>query len=966
MLWGMSRPIKPVPLDDDDVIDVSLPKRLRWRRWVILAAIILAFLMLRSISIYVEALWFDTLGYASVYWYTFRLKLALFLIFLLLTLLILRIAFWLLERAFAASALERRTVVINNQTVSFAPASFLRPAVWIVSILISFITGLSMSGQWEQFALYLNQPATANADPIFQKPLGFYLFTLPVYQSISAWLMFLAFVILCAAIVFTLLTIPQKFKSASGAAAGMRRAGYAAVSIALSLFLFLLAWRIYLSRYEYLWQDHQSFSGVTFTEDNYLLPGLTITAIILLISCALLIFNALTERRLRLIIPSLALPLLVYLFAALLIPAYVTSFIVKPNELGRETPYIEHNIAWTRRAFGLDRMETRNYEAQTTIASFDREANRTTFDNIRLWDVHALQDTLRQIQEIRTYYDFRDVDVDRYVIDGEMRQMMVAARELDDAKLPEQSRNWVNERLIYTHGYGVTMNTAKGFTAEGMPVFALSNMPVESNSPGVKVTRPEIYFGQATNSNVYVKTKQKEFNYPQGEDNNYTVYEGTGGIPFGGGFRRMLLAWALDDLSKLPFSDDITAESRALIHRNILDRARKLAPFLVYDEDPYIVVTDDGRLFWIIDAFTESDKYPYSRHYVVDRRRANYVRNSVKVTVDAYNGTTNFYIFDAEDPLINAYRNAYPALFRNSSEMPANLRAHVRYPDPLIKIQGEVFGLYHTQNAKVFFQREDVWSVAQQVTLNREGKKEQAPIEPYYVVMQLPGEPQQNEFVGILPFTPSNRNNMIGWMAARSDGENYGSLLVYDFPKSRLVDGPLQIEARIDQNAQLSGQFSLWNQQGSRVIRGNLLVIPIGTGLLYVEPIYLQAERSPMPELRLVVLATQERLVYGSNFEEALRNLFGETTAAQPSQQVAQNKQVESQQQSADTNKSASQTTQQPPPGQANVQQLIKKAADELAEYQRLTAEGKLGEAGQRLESLKRTLEELKKAQGIQ
>ena len=960
MLWGMTRPVKPVL--DDEVIDVSLPVRRRWRLWLILGAIVLIFLLFRFISIYVEALWFDSLGYASVYWYTFRLKLLLFFIFFLLTLVILRGAFWLLERLFALSALGRRVVVVNNQAVTIAPARILRPASWVISILISLVTGLSMSGGWRQYALYMNQPATAQHDPIFQKPLGFYLFTLPVYQSLSSWLMFLAFVILCGSVVYTLLSIPQNQKQKAGASpVGTFKPGFGAISIALLLFLLAFAWRIFLSRYPYLWRDHQTFSGVTYTEANYLLPGLTITVIALLISCALLMLNAFTERRLRLIITALVLPIAVYVVAAWLVPAYIVSFIVKPNELDRETPYIEHNIAWTRRAFGLDRMETRNYDAATGVAAFDRDANRSTFENIRLWDVYALQDTLRQIQEIRTYYDFRDVDVDRYVINGEMRQMMVATREIDDAKLPEQSRNWVNERLIYTHGYGVTMNTANGFTPEGMPVFVLSNMPMESRAPEIKITRPEIYFGQSTDTTVYVKTKQREFNYPQGEENNYSVYEGTGGIAFGNGFRRMLLAWALDDLSKLPFSDDITPESRALINRNILDRARKLAPFLVYDSDPYIVVTADGRLIWLMDAFTESSSYPYSRHYAAGGNRVNYIRNSVKVAIDAYNGTTTFYVFDTEDPIINAYRRAFPALFRDHTEMPADLRAHIRYPDLLIKTQGEVYGLYHTLSPKVFFQREDVWSVAQQVTVNREGRKEQAPIEPYYVVMQLPGEPVKNEFVGILPFTPANRNNMIGWMAARSDGENYGSLLVYDFPRSRVVDGPLQIEARIDQNAQLSSQISLWNQQGSRVRRGNLLVIPIGTGLLYVEPIYLQAERSPMPELRLVVLATQERLVYGANFEEALRNLFGDA-APQQQQQVAR----DGQGQAKPTANEPAQGAQPQPQQPANVQQLIKKAADELADYQRLTAEGKLGEAGQRLESLKRTLEELKKVQGIQ
>ncbi|HYO91599.1 MAG TPA: UPF0182 family protein, partial [Pyrinomonadaceae bacterium] len=397
----MSRPI-PNPALDDEVIDVGPPARRRWRRWVILAAIVLVFVLLRSLSIYVEALWFDSLGFASVYWYTFRLKLLLFVIFLLLTVFILRGAFWLLERAFAATALERRVIMLNNQSVTVEPARFVRPAAWLISILIGLLTGLSMSGQWEHFALYMNQPATALSDPIFQKPLGFYLFSLPVYRSAASLLMFLAFVILCASLAFALLSIPQKIRNTGSAHVGMRRAGYAAVSVALFLFLLTLGWRIFLSRYHYLWQDHQSFSGVTYTEANYLLPGLTVTVIVILVSCALLLLNALTERRVRLIIAALALPIVVYLFAALLIPAYVTSFIVKPNELGREAPYIEHNIVWTRRAFGLDRIKMHDYEAQTTIAAFERDTNRATFDNIRLWDVYALQDTLRQIQEIRT------------------------------------------------------------------------------------------------------------------------------------------------------------------------------------------------------------------------------------------------------------------------------------------------------------------------------------------------------------------------------------------------------------------------------------------------------------------------------------------------------------------------------------------------------------------------------------
>jgi uncharacterized membrane protein (UPF0182 family) len=406
--------------------------------------------------------------------------------------------------------------------------------------------------------------------------------------------------------------------------------------------------------------------------------------------------------------------------------------------------------------------------------------------------------------------------------------MMIAARELNVNKLPETSRNWVNQRLIYTHGYGVTMNTANEFTPEGRPRFVLSNMPIEPATQDVQVKRPQIYFGQETTSDVYVKTKQNEFDFPQGDSDTYTSYDGTGGIQVGRGLRRFLISWAVGDLTKVPFSDAISSESRLLINRNIRDIVNGLAPFLVYDRDPYIVVGKDGNLYWMVDAFTETSTYPYSRHHNFVDKDVNYVRNSVKVVIDAYNGTTNFYVFDSEDPLIAAYRATFPSLFRDASQMPADLRAHVRYPENLLRAQGDVYGLYHVQNARVFFQQEDAWNVAQQVVLDDQNKKQVQSIDPYFVLMQLPGEQTQTEFALILPFTPANRNNMIGWMAGRSDDPHYGRLLAYNFPKSKLIDGPLQIEARIDQNAQLSAQFSLWNQQGSHVVRGHLLVIPLG------------------------------------------------------------------------------------------------------------------------------------------
>jgi uncharacterized membrane protein (UPF0182 family) len=952
----MSQPISFDP--NGEIIDVgpTRPRRRRWRWWLLLAIAMLFVVASRSLSIYVSALWFGSLGYAPVYWFMLKLKIELFVIFFLLSLLILRGGFWLIERAFAQFAFASRTIFINRQPVNFSPTRLLRPLAWIISALAGLVFGLGMRGAWRRFALYSHQVSTELTDPVFHKSLGFYFFTLPIYDAISEWLLYLSIVLLCGTIVYALLAFTQQGLSTTGDDVKVRKTSVAAVSCALAAWLLILAWRFLLSRYPFLWGDHQPFSGVTYMEANYLLKGFLWIAGALLLATAISLVNAFLLRRVRILIVAVAIPLVVYVVAAVIIPAYVTNFIVKPNELGRETPYIQQNIEWTRRAFGLDRIEQRNFDAENSVEAFSLQDNHATLDNIRLWDWRALKDTLTQIQAIRTYYDFTDVDVDRYLIGGQKRQMMVAMREIDVEKLPSQSRNWVNEKLIYTHGYGLTMNTANGFDAEGMPKFVLSNMPIESTAPEIKVTRPEIYFGQKTDSNVYVKTKRMEFNYPQGEANNLTTYEGTGGIRIGGSIRRWLLAWALDDLTKLPFSDDVTSDSRVLIHRNIRDIVDSVAPFLVYDNDPYMVISSDGRLFWIMDAFTESANYPYSRHYQAGDKTINYIRNSVKVVIDAYNGATTFYIFDSQDPLIQTYRATFPTLFHDAREMPADLRAHVRYPETLIKVQGEVFGLYHTQNTSSFFQREDLWSVAQQVSMNEQTRQqEQQPIEPYFVLMQLPGEKVATEFVEILPFTPASRNNMIGWMASRCDGDAYGSLLVYNFPKSRLIDGPLQIEARIDQNAQLSGQFTLWNQQGSHVRRGHLLVIPLGRSLLYVEPVYLQAERSPMPELRLVVLATQDRLEAGKNFDEALSSLFGQAANTPAS--------AKAEQPAAKTPASA-QPSPSPPMAAQTTQELINRAIQEFEEYQRLTAEGKLAEAGKKLEEHKRTLDELKRAGG--
>lgn len=930
-----------------------MPESIEWRgrtprrrRFVLILALV-AIIILGSrtaLSYYVEALWFGSLGYGDVFRKTLSLQWAVFAVFFAATFFILYGWFLALRRAYQPDLLSGGIIFIGGQPLKLPVQRILRLIVLVVSLLIAAATGAALMAEWPTFALYWYAPRTTGVvDPIFGKPLHFYLFTLPAWQFITGWLLTLAVIACVVAVFFILITGSARvFAGRRGPSIPLPWRGF---SIAFAFLLLTLAMRVYISRFEALFEDHTIFGGVTYTDAHVMLTGLLVVCAALILGAAIASINAVSAPRVRWLAAAVAPALICYL-ALQVFGWYVGNFIVKPNELVRERPYIAYNIDLTRQAYGLDQVSQREFPAETTVEATDPTHNQATLQNIRLWDWRALQDTLRQIQEIRTYYDFPDIDIDRYEIDGTMRQVMLATRELSVDKLPESSRNWINEKLIYTHGYGITMNPVNGFTAEGLPTLILSNMPIQSTVKSIAVTRPEIYFGELTNTDVYVKTQQQEFNYPQGQTNNLTSYEGNGGILLGGFLRRILIAFDQGDLTKLPFSDDINQQSRVLMRRNVRDRVAALAPLLTYDSDPYIVVGDDGRLSWIMDAFTTSDSYPYSSHYPLNGNPINYMRNSVKVVIDAYDGATTFYVFDAQDPIIAAYRQIFPSLFKNASAMPPALRKHVRYPELLLKLQAAVYGLYHMTDPEVFYNREDLWTVASEVGMSASGEQKTQAMEPNFVLMKLPGETGV-EFVEILPFTPANRNNLIGWIAGRSDGAQYGTSVVYDFPKTKLVDGPLQIEARIDQNAQLSGQLTLWNQQGSHVRRGTLLVIPCGRALLYAEPIYLQAERSPMPELRLVVLALQDRLAYGPTFESAMKALFGgeasslsaAATPVEPRQSAAP---------SAATTKPA-----------ADQNELITGAAKDLADYQRLTAEGKLGEAGQKLEQLKRKLDEL-------
>jgi uncharacterized protein len=945
-------PLEP-PLEILDDPERRPPRRRR--RLLLLAAVMLVLVIAAStvLSYYVDSLWFASLGYGDVFWKALGLQGAVFAAFAVGTFGILFPGFLALEPAQFAPGGSGAVIFVNGRPVQLPVGPVLRFVALVGSAIVALAMAAGMAADWPTFALWwYGRPSAAllagadhTVDPIFGRPIAFYLFTLPAWERMADWLFTIALLLLVAALVFAAISRGVGVSPARGGRRGRPRG----LAMMWSLFLLALAVSVWLGRYQRLLDEHAIFAGATYTDVKVRLAGATILSGLLGAGAVVALAAGATRRSLVWLLAAAA-PAAAAFIVVGLVASYVDGFVVKPNELVRERPYIEHNIAFTRQAYGLNRITAHQFPAEGTIEAADPAHNAATLQNVRLWDWRILQDTLRQLQEIRTYYDFPDIDIDRYTIDGTPRQVMLATRELNVAKLPESSRTWINEKLIYTHGYGVTMNYVNGFTAEGLPQLMLKDMPVQSALPSLQVTRPEIYFGEMTDTDVYVNTRQQEFNYPQGQTNSVTSYEGSGGIVLGGALRRLLIAIERGDAAKLPFSDDIGPGSRLLMRRQLRGRVAALAPFLTFDADPYLVVRADGRLAWMMDAFTVSDRYPYSRAYMLEGQRVNYLRNSVKAVIDAYDGATTFYVFDPGDPIIDAYRGMFPSLFRDAASMPPDLRVHVRYPELLLALQADVYGLYHMTDPSVFYNREDLWTVAADAASGEQAARAAAPMDPNFIVMKLPGEPAP-EFVEVLPFSPANRNNLIGWIAGRSDGTHYGDAVVYDFPKTRLVDGPLQVEARIDQNPQLSGQLSLWNQQGSHVRRGGLLVIPIGRALLYVESIYLQAERSPMPELRLVVLAMQDRLVYAPTFGAALAAMFGGSVPAAA--------------QSAAEAPSTAAAAPAPAgePAAADIQALIARASADLADYQRLTAEGKLGEAGQKLDDLKRTLETLKARQ---
>jgi uncharacterized membrane protein (UPF0182 family) len=763
---------------------------------------------------------------------------------------------------------------------------------WAIALGLSGCLAWFLSQHWFTLLLWLHQVPVGELDPIFNRDLGFFLFSLPFWEKLQHWCFNLVLLTLVAValIYFVELGLSEQ-----------------RLTLALSLFaqrhllilggaLFLLrAWGHWLERYKLLYSTRGVVFGAGFTDVHATLPATTLMSGVAFLTA--LGFWALARQGIRLNLPlfkswcppwasSLLAPALLWgaylgfgLLTTRLYPHLVQTFLVTPNELELERPYLEHNIRFTRAGFGLTQVEVKPFPEEGSLTWEILQQNQSTLSNVRLWDAEPLLATYRQLQEIRPYYQFPYVDVDRYRIGGELRQVMHAARELDFAQVPPAAQTWVNRRFFYTHGYGLTLSPVNVVTPEGLPDFFLADIPprISPRYPEVaevlQVDQPALYYGELTTTEVFVGAEARELDYPAADHYVYSSYRGTGGVPIPHLWQRFLYAWHFRDL-RILLSRELSPNTRFLYRRQIRERVRQVMPFLLYDQDPYLVI-QGGKLYWFFDAYTTSSHYPYSE-YLPDFP-FNYIRNSVKAVLDAYNGSINWYIADPLDPLIQAYARIYPTLFKPLEAMPEPLRQHLRYPQDLFRLQAQQFATYHMTDPRLFYNREDQWQIPNQF---RKGRR--LPMQPQYLILTLPeerqkGSPNEPEFVLLSPFTPLNKQNMVAWMAARCDGENYGKLLVYEFSKQRLIYGPEQVEARVNQDPAISEQIALWNEHGSRVNLGTLLVIPIETSLLYVQPLYLEAEQSRLPQLTRVIAAYEDRVVMEPTLAQALEALFSPT-----------------------------------------------------------------------------------------
>jgi uncharacterized membrane protein (UPF0182 family) len=822
----------------------------------VLAIFGLLFFLLPSVAtVYTDWLWFLEVGHEQVFLRTLNTRIAIgaaaFVVVFGVLLLNIQIAqSGLRPLSFTVYGPQGpRTIAIDMRR--------LRPLFYLGAAAVAFFVALYASGRWDIWLMSRSAESFGKVDPILGHDISFYLFQLPFLHFLHS-LAFITVVLagIASGVVYYVsqgvMVDPQ-----NGVTIGDKARRH--LSILGAVFLLLLAFRAWLGIPASLTTQSGIVHGASFVDVYARIPVQWILVVVSLIGAALIVYQSMVHRRWPFLLAAglyVGVAMLGNLYAFALQRLYVS-----PNEQVREMPFIAHSIEATRSAFALDQVEERGISGDATLTPADIARNAATLENVPLWNDAPLLDTFGQIQEIRTYYDFHSVDNDRYLIDGKYRQIMLSARELNSEALP--SGTWINQRLTFTHGYGVTLGPVNEVTPEGLPVLFVRDLPLKS-TVDLKVDQPAIYFGELSNDHVFVKTATQEFDYPRGDANVFGTYAGKGGVDVGGMVRRLLLAVRFKSTDIL-FSPNLESDSRVLMYRRIAERVRRIAPFLTYDSDPYLAISE-GRLVWIQDAYTISRLYPYS---TPSAGGVNYIRNSVKITIDAYDGTTRFHLIDTKDPVAATVARVFPGLFQPLSAMPEDLRTRLRYPQGIFAVQASMFTTFHMTNPSTFYNREDQWDVP---TLEQ-GRGESRPMLPYYTIMKLPGE-QDAEYIQMLPYTPRQKDNLAAWMVARSDGENYGKLMVFQFPKQTVIFGPRQIAARISQDQVIAPQITLWNQQGSEVIQGNLLVIPIEESLLYIRPMYLRAAGGRIPELKRVVVAYQNHIVMEETLDEALGRLF--------------------------------------------------------------------------------------------
>jgi hypothetical protein len=825
----------------------------------LLALLVALAVVAQAVPLYTDWLWFQEVGFSQVFLTTLSLRGMLFTVMLVgvVTFLYANLSFaarraapdvlWELEDQLGLPG----RVVIEPLLRRFLPA---------VVIVIALMAAGRATAHWEIVLGYYNATPFGSADPLFGRDLAFFVFALPFWRLLYGWAITL--VLGTLVLTFALYVLQQSFvltPRGPRLAAGAR----SHLLFLAALLLALKAVGFWLDRFELVYSPRGVVFGASYTDIHASLPVLGALAVLAGL-CAVAALAQMARPGLRLVAGGLVVLAAVWILGLGAYPALLQRIRVTPNELAAERPFIAHNIRMTRQAYGLDRIEERLFPADDALDARSLERNEATIKNIRLWDHRPLLRTFAQLQEIRTYYKFVDVDNDRYLVNGEYRQLMLSPRELSYPHL--QSRIWINEHLTFTHGYGVVVGPVNRITPEGLPEFFVKDIPPRATGGFPAITRPEMYYAEVSNEYALVRTRSQELDYPAGDQNVYSTYTGTGGIPLSSWGRKVAFAARFAEI-KILLSNDLIPDSRVMMYRAVSERVSQVAPFFRYDHDPYIVVRDDGRLVWMLDGYTATTRYPYSDPVA---GVGNYVRNSVKVTVDAYDGTLVFYNADPTDPIVRAYARAFPGLLRPLDTMPEDLRRHLRYPEDLFAIQARKYATYHMEDPQVFYNKEDLWAVPRRAIEGRDRE-----MEPYYTIMRLPGEARE-EFILLTLFNPSRRDNMIAWLAARSDPPHYGRLVVYNFPKQKLVYGPRQIDARIDQDPVISQQLSLWNQRGSTVIRGSLLAIPIDQSLVYVQPLYLAAsEQGALPELRRVIVAYGNQIAMEPTLEQSLLRIFG-------------------------------------------------------------------------------------------